>query len=62
MITRPFTSFGCCYGIPLSQVHPMIRRIFGGRGIIFHGETKKIAYVSGLEGEAETVKSPPTRS
>jgi hypothetical protein len=40
----------------------MIRRIFGGRGIIFHGETKKIAYASGLEGEAETVKSPPTRS
>lgn len=44
-------SFGCCYGKPMSQVHPLLRRVFGGHGTIFHGETKKIAYASGLEGE-----------
>ena len=34
-------SFGCCYGKPLSQVHPLIQKILNGRGFVFSGETKK---------------------
>lgn len=44
-------SFGCCYGRPLSQSPPLIRRIFKDFSFTFHGKTKKIAYASGLEGE-----------
>ncbi|MFH1115338.1 MAG: prolipoprotein diacylglyceryl transferase family protein [Pseudomonadota bacterium] len=47
-------SFGCCYGKPISQCGPMIRRIFGGHGFVFTGKTKKIAYESGLD-EQEVV-------
>ncbi|HIJ82292.1 MAG TPA: prolipoprotein diacylglyceryl transferase [Desulfuromonadales bacterium] len=42
-------SFGCCYGKPLSGCSPFIRRIFGGHGFMFFGNTKKIAYAGGLE-------------
>lgn len=44
-------SFGCCYGKPLSSVHPFLRRIFENRCFIFSGKTKKIAYASGLDGQ-----------
>jgi hypothetical protein len=44
-------SFGCCYGKPLSQVHPLLRRLFAGRSFVFTGKTKKIAYAHGLDGE-----------
>jgi hypothetical protein len=44
-------SFGCCYGKPLSQSHPLVGRLFSRWGFIFAGETKKIAYAGGLEGE-----------
>jgi len=44
-------SFGCCYGKPLSQVHPILRRIFENHSFVFSGKTKKIAYASGLDGE-----------
>jgi len=44
-------SFGCCYGKPLSQSHPIVRRIFENRSFTFYGKTKKIAYASGMEGE-----------
>ncbi len=44
-------SFGCCYGKPLAQSHPAIRRIFSHWHFIFHGHLKKIAYSSGLAGE-----------
>jgi len=44
-------SFGCCYGKPLRDCHPLIRRIFSHHAFIFVGKTKKIAYASGLEGE-----------
>jgi hypothetical protein len=44
-------SFGCCYGKPLSQVSPRVRRFFESHCFVFVGRTKKIAYESGLEGE-----------
>ena len=44
-------SFGCCYGKPLSQTHPILRRIFENHSFVFSGKTKKIAYASGLDGE-----------
>jgi hypothetical protein len=44
-------SFGCCYGKPLSQTGPFFRRIFRRLHFVFHGRTRKIAYVGGLEGE-----------
>ena len=44
-------SFGCCYGKPLSQCHPLVERILGGRCFTFHGKTKKIAYASDLDGQ-----------
>jgi hypothetical protein len=43
-------SFGCCYGKPLSGCHPLLRRIFRGRGFVFCGDTKKIAYAHHLDG------------
>ena len=43
-------SFGCCYGKPLSECSPLIRRIFRGRGFIFSGATNKIAYADHLDG------------
>jgi hypothetical protein len=45
-------SFGCCYGKPLRQVNPILQRLFKKRNFIFTGETKKIAYAHGYEGEA----------
>lgn len=44
-------SFGCCYGNRLADSPPWMRRIFSGRSLVFWGETKKISYASGLEGE-----------
>jgi hypothetical protein len=44
-------SFGCCYGKPLAQTHPLIRRLFANCSFVFHGETKKIAFADGLDGE-----------
>jgi hypothetical protein len=43
-------SFGCCYGKPLSASSGLLKRIFTGRGFVFFGSTKKIAYAGGLEG------------
>lgn len=42
-------SFGCCYGKPLAESSALLRRLFAGRGFIFFGSTKKIAYAGGLE-------------
>jgi len=36
-------SFGCCYGKPLSQSHPILRRVIENLSFTFHGKTKKIA-------------------
>jgi len=43
-------SFGCCYGKPLSQCGPWIRRIVGRYPFVFSGKTKKISYEGGLAG------------
>ena len=43
-------SFGCCYGKPLSEMGPKARRLLAPFAATFHGETKKIAYASGLAG------------
>jgi hypothetical protein len=45
-------SFGCCYGKPLDDCHPMIRSIFRKRHFVFRGKTKKISYAHQLEGQA----------
>lgn len=44
-------SFGCCYGKPISQCSPLMRRLLGHHTFVFSGKTKKIAYESGLDGE-----------
>lgn len=43
-------SFGCCYGKPLTQINDFGRRIFSRFACVYVGETKKIAYASGLTG------------
>ncbi len=45
-------SFGCCYGRPLNQCHPILRRLFSRAHFVFQGHTKKVAYASGWEGQA----------
>jgi hypothetical protein len=42
-------SFGCCYGKPVSASSGLLKRLFSGRGFVFSGSTKKIAYAGGLE-------------
>ena len=42
-------SFGCCYGKPLADAPRCWRRIFAAHAFVFTGETKKVAYESGLE-------------
>ena len=44
-------SFGCCYGKPLKEAGPWMRRIFAERNFVFTGKTKKIAYADGLDGQ-----------
>lgn len=44
-------SFGCCYGKPVREVGPRLSKFFGHFPAIFHGETKKVAYASGLAEE-----------
>jgi prolipoprotein diacylglyceryl transferase len=43
-------SFGCCYGKPLNETSPRLRKFFSRFHFIFTGATKKIAYESGLDG------------
>ncbi|GAB6094474.1 hypothetical protein JCM14469_07260 [Desulfatiferula olefinivorans] len=43
-------SFGCCYGKPLSDCSPVLRRLFARRHFIFRGATRKACYASGLDG------------
>ncbi len=42
-------SFGCCYGKPLSECHPIIQRLFRKHEFVFTGKLKKIAYEGGLD-------------
>jgi hypothetical protein len=44
-------SFGCCYGKPLAQSHPLVQKLFARWHFVFRGATKKIAYAGNLEGE-----------
>lgn len=44
-------SFGCCYGKPLKDCHPLLQRLFARNNFIFHGATKKAAYEGHLDGE-----------
>jgi prolipoprotein diacylglyceryltransferase len=44
-------SYGCCYGKPLRNCGSLTGKIFRRCHFVFNGETKKIAYASGLEGE-----------
>ena len=44
-------SFGCCYGKPLREASPRVARMFGHFHLVFHGDTKKAAYASGLAEE-----------
>jgi hypothetical protein len=42
-------SFGCCYGKPVADAHPVLAQLFRHWNFTFRGETKKIAYASGLQ-------------
>lgn len=44
-------SFGCCYGKPLREAGPMVVRLYAKFPLVFHGDTKKVAYASGLADE-----------
>jgi hypothetical protein len=44
-------SFGCCYGQSLREARPLWGRLFSHFHFIFTGQTKKIAYASGLDGQ-----------
>lgn len=41
-------SFGCCYGKPIGDCHPLLQRLLAGRGVVYSGPTKKILYEGGL--------------
>jgi hypothetical protein len=43
-------SFGCCYGVSLSEAHPILQKVLGHRHFVFSGKMKKISYASGMEG------------
>ena len=42
-------SFGCCYGKPLSKIHPFLASFLKHICISFEGKTKKISYEAGLD-------------
>ena len=44
-------SFGCCYGKPVKECSSKLQHLFRRWHFAFHGETRKIAYASNLEGE-----------
>lgn len=43
-------SFGCCYGRPLEQLSPTLRKWLAPHTPIYEGETKKIYFAGGLGG------------
>jgi hypothetical protein len=43
-------SFGCCYGKRVAELPRWARRLFARWHFVFEGQTKKIAYASGLAG------------
>ncbi len=44
-------SFGCCYGRPIEQMPPIVKRYVSWATFTFNGHTKKIAYAHGLDGK-----------
>jgi prolipoprotein diacylglyceryltransferase len=44
-------SFGCCYGKPLKDCHPLLQRLFAGHSFTFAGPTKKAIYAGGYANE-----------
>jgi prolipoprotein diacylglyceryltransferase len=44
-------SFGCCYGKPLKNCPPLMRRVFARHATVFQGRIKKVEYESRLAGE-----------
>jgi prolipoprotein diacylglyceryltransferase len=44
-------SFGCCYGKPLKESSPFIRKIFHRYHFVFTGKSKKIAYAHQMDGQ-----------
>jgi prolipoprotein diacylglyceryltransferase len=45
-------SFGCCYGKPVRELPPFLRKLFRRFHFIFEGRTKKIAHEAQPEGVA----------
>lgn len=45
-------SFGCCYGRPVCDCHPLVQRLFSAHHFVFSGPTKKASYEGGHEGRA----------
>ena len=43
-------SFGCCYGKPLADVHPLLQKVFRHCNFVFDGSTRKIEYAHGFAG------------
>lgn len=43
-------SFGCCYGKPLAQAHPLVAKVLHGMAVSFAGENKKVSYAAGMAG------------
>ncbi|MGH7793913.1 MAG: prolipoprotein diacylglyceryl transferase family protein [Candidatus Binatia bacterium] len=44
-------SFGCCYGVALDELSPILLRVFDRWHFVFSGHMKKISYASNLEGK-----------
>ncbi len=53
-------SFGCCYGVALRDASPRLARLFRRHHLVFHGNTKKAAYASGLAEEPLVPVQPIT--
>jgi hypothetical protein len=43
-------SFGCCYGKPVAEVHPLFQKVFKRCYFVFNGSTRKIVYADGFAG------------
>jgi len=51
-------SFGCCYGKPLTETTPLVRRLFENHAFVYTGHTRKACYASNLHG----VKTVPIQA
>ncbi len=43
-------SYGCCYGRPIDECRPVLKKIFSRMNFIFYGDNKKVAYEARLHG------------